>query len=136
MRERWPHLQSSWNNPEHRHGWIYLLKSPSSMFSLTVDILIRLVSHFLFSSRSQIPVKILYALYISSDQTSIGLCSKSNTLMGCKQNNVPGIPWFKKRLPSLNSILHRTQFSRNNLSESNVVKDTQNENAKEQPKRL
>lgn len=96
-----------WNNPEHRHGWIYLLKNPSSMFSLTVDILIRFISHFLFSTCSQIPVKILYALYISSDLTCIGLCSKSNTLTGRKQNNSPGIPWFKKRLPSLNSILPR-----------------------------
>lgn len=34
------------------------------------------------------------------------------------------------------SFLEGTQFSRNNFSQSNVVKDVQNDNAREQPKRL
>ena len=49
-----------WNNPRHRHRWIYLLKSPSSMFSLTASTLKGFISYFLFFLCSHIPVKILY----------------------------------------------------------------------------
>lgn len=52
-----------------------------------------------------------------------------------RTQNSSGNPWLKKRLPALNtSFLEGTQFSRNNLSQSNVVKDTQNENARENQK--
>lgn len=61
------------------------------------------------------------------------MCPKSNN-QG-KQNSRN--PWFKKRLPALNtSFLEGTQFSRNNFSQSNVVKDAQNGNVREQSKKL
>lgn len=114
------------------------LKNRSSRFSLTANILTGFVNHLLFFSCSQIHFKILYTLHISSGLPYIGLCPKSNNqgLTGCKQNS-SGNPCSKKGLQALNtSFLEGTQFLRNNFSQSNVIKDAQNENAREQPKRL
>ena len=53
-----------------------------------------------------------------------------------RTQNSSGNPWLKKRLPALNtSFLEGTQFSRNNLSQSNVVKDTKWK-CQGEPKRL
>lgn len=66
------------------------------MFSLTANILIGSINHFLFFSYSQIHVKILNALYISSGLTYIGLCKLNNQdLMRWKQNSL-GIPFQEK----------------------------------------
>lgn len=48
------------------------------MFSLTANILIGFINHFLFFSYSQNHIKILYTLYISSSLICIGLYLKSN----------------------------------------------------------
>lgn len=114
------------------------LKNHSSRFSLTANILIGFVNHLLFFSHSEIHFKILY-IHISSGLTYMGLCSKNQTTRASPDANKihQENPGSKKGLPALNtSFLEGTQFSKNNFSQSNVVKDAQNENAREQSKRL
>lgn len=118
MRKKIDYLISSLpgNNPEHRHEWIYLIKSPSSTLSACwhLDRIRKQCSVFLMLSNS---CQDFYTLYISSGLTCICLCPKSNTLTGCKQKNSSGIPWFKKRLHLWRaSFLEGTQFSRNSLN--------------------
>ena len=136
MRKRWTtSFSASYEIIQGTDTNLPFLKSLSSIFSLTANILLGFTNHFIFFLCSQIHVKILPPRPI----LVFGVCPKfsNQDLLGCK-HNVCVIPWIikKDRHLWIPSLLESTQFLRSNSSKSNTVKDTQNENAREQPKRL